>query len=358
MDRPYRRAGGGDGAEYSDQCYPVVHHVRLSPEVWKFHVQGTYQRPPRGDRSRTLTQNSHSGCSSGCFVTSSPVQSTPTLLVPPDTKAKYMVVSDPRPHADRQEGRPGLVRHLGLDGADFRQGNLDPRPLQQSPQRIPFDFRLGNGNDRVVCCRSPTPPGGRASSRYTAGGTDRTLVQAATPMSKPAAANRPHHMVRKPPRVKKDSYGNIDLPPGGVSSSRAWWCCKLLPRPPEQPVPANPEWIRGDAHIDEEGAPQDVRPGEESPVATVVRLVPVVPHDPVHVLREQRSGPNHGWWDGSSPRRAPHSGAGATHGSAGDGILHRWPCRCRGAGCRARPSADRCETPCRAPSAACRPARR
>src|SRR4029077_4965794 len=49
-----------------------------------------------------------------------------------------------------------------------------------------------------------------------------------------------------------------------------------LPRPSQQPVPADAERFGRDAEVDEERLSYDVRSRQESPVTTVVGLVPVV----------------------------------------------------------------------------------
>src|SRR4029077_10430242 len=54
-----------------------------------------------------------------------------------------------------------------------------------------------------------------------------------------------------------------------------------LARPSQQPVPADAERFGCDAEVDEERLSYDVRSRQESPVTTVVGLVPVVAHDEV-----------------------------------------------------------------------------
>src|SRR2546426_757075 len=56
---------------------------------------------------------------------------------------------------------------------------------------------------------------------------------------------------------------------------------EVLRRPSEQPIPADAQWVRGNAHVDEEGPPDDVVARQEAPKAAVVGLVAVVAHHEV-----------------------------------------------------------------------------
>src|SRR2546422_370632 len=101
-----------------------------------------------------------------------------------------------------------------------------------------------------------------------AGRTDRMLVQAGIARNNPASATRPCD-IGTPSR--QDGDANIAAPGGSVSRSLQGFL--------EETVPANPERIGGNAHVDEQRASHDVRPRQEPPVAAVVGLVPVVAHD-------------------------------------------------------------------------------
>src|SRR6266852_2118080 len=75
--------------------------------------------------------------------------------------------------------------------------------------------------------------------------------------------------------------------------------------PPEQAMPPDPQGIGGEAHINEEGSPLDVRARQEAPEAAVARVVTVVTHHPEAV--------------GGNDDRAPVVGVGAI--ARGSGVL-------------------------------------
>src|SRR5512147_2489335 len=64
-----------------------------------------------------------------------------------------------------------------------------------------------------------------------------------------------------------------------------------LPGVAQQAVPADPERIQCDAHVDEQRPALDVRAGQEAPEPAIPGIVAIVPHDPVAVGRHDQRTP-------------------------------------------------------------------
>src|SRR5258705_13676313 len=144
-------------------------------------------------------------------------------------------------------------------------------PTRSGPTRLPLPIEWHPTQARLLNNDSP-----RLASTVSTGTRHGEGGDACWAASDPHPSMRP---TRSKACQERCVIGSI-VPPLGVSGRVA-----------KQPVPADPERIRGHAHVDEERPPADVRAGQEAPEAAVVGLVAVVAHHEVVVGRNDDRAP-------------------------------------------------------------------